>query len=405
MKNFLWASLAVFVTTGTILSAEAQVGKRYPSEKQVIFDETTKLPITVLTSPELSDKALYQTDPMWTSDGQYILFRSSSRGAGNRQELYFIHEPSGEIIQATEGQNVTGYYLAHHSNTLFLTRKVDSLVTMSRIDLNTLFADSKAGRMKKNKAYEQKIANFPPQLGVAGGFAVDFNDEVAYITVTRDSTAGIYSMSLADGSVQKLVDAGFRIGHIQTSNFATGEVLFCHETGGDAKQRMWFLDASTKTMRPLYEETPLDWVTHETFCTKDWVYFCILGWQERLRKQANGIMRVNVRTGDCEQLGQVEMEKDRQACEGNLIGRGFWHCNASSDGKWAAGDTFGGNIWLINLKTSEKHLLVTDTKMKPDHAHPKFSPDGTRILFQSGRLNQAKKLQLMIVDIPKEFRY
>ena len=23
---------------------------------------------------------------------------------------------------------------------------------------------------------------------------------------------------------------------------------------------------------------------------------------------------------------------------------GFWHCNASRDNKWAAGDTFGGNV-------------------------------------------------------------
>ncbi|MCD8164665.1 MAG: hypothetical protein LUE93_00075 [Bacteroides sp.] len=179
--------------------------------------------------------------------------------------------------------------------------------------------------------------------------------------------------------------------------------LYCHETGGDAPQRMWFCTADGKINRPLYEETPLDWVTHETFATKDHVYFNILGWQDRLRKQISDIARINIRTNDVELMGQVEMDQDRAAQEGGLSGRGFWHCNASRDGKWSVGDTFAGNIWLINNETGRKHRLVTDTKMSPDHAHPYFSADGKRILFQSGHLSDGKRLQLMMVHIPDYF--
>ena len=96
---------------------------------------------------------------------------------------------------------------------------------------------------------------------------------------------------------------------------------------------------------------------------------------------------------------QVELEKDRQAIDGQLVGRGFWHCNASRDNKWAAGDTFGGNVWLVNVQTGERHWLASDTKMKPDHAHPSFSPDGTKVLFQSGHFTNGKRLNLMMVDI------
>ena len=140
-------------------------------------------------------------------------------------------------------------------------------------------------------------------------------------------------------------------------------------------------------------------MTHETFATKDFVYFNDLGFQPRLRKQASGIVRINLRTDDVELIGQVELEKDRQAIDGQLVGRGFWHCNASRDNKWAAGDTFGGNVWLINVQTGERHWLVSDTKMKPDHAHPSFSPDGTKVLFQSGHFTNGKRLNLMMVDI------
>lgn len=440
MKNKLTISLcALCVTT----SGFAQLGHRSPSEKQIVLDEVTELPITVLTSPEKNDKALYQTDLMWTADGQYILFRSSSRTGEKgydetlpdgttrhvspRQQLYLLHEPSGEIIQITEGNDLNSYQLAHRTNELLLTREKEGEVSMYKLDLNKLLQDSEKASMQPREAYETRIGTFPKEWGKAGGFALDCRDDYAYLSVSREPTpaevkaakkkvkfepredqpvkvkpgyGSICKMNLSTGEVEKIVDTDFRIGHIQTSLFTPGEIVFCHETGGDAPQRMWFLTADGSVFKPLYKETPLDWVTHETFATKDYVYFNILGFQPRLRKQLNGIARINLRTDDVELIGQVEMEKDRQAMEGQLVGRGFWHCNASRDGKWVAGDTFGGNIWLMNGETGEKHLLVTDTKMKPDHAHPYFSPDGKKILFQSGRLSDGQRLQLMIVNIP-----
>jgi len=46
-------------------------------------------------------------------------------------------------------------------------------------------------------------------------------------------------------------------------------------------------------------------------------------------------------------------------------------------------------------------LLTGDHKMRPDHTHPTFSPDGKRILFQSGLLSNGKSLNLMTVVIPE----
>ncbi len=298
------------------------------------------------------------------------------------------------------------------------------------LDLDSLFKDSKTGSVKAREHYETKIGSFPEKFGKPGGFAVDCNDKYAYITVNREETeadrkkagtnkaaqfqpeesqpkkvahrlSGIRKMDLETGEISFVLDADFRIGHIQTSLFTPGEIVYCHETGGDAPQRMWFCTGDGKINRPLYEETPLNWVTHETFATRDHVYFNILGWQERLRKQAHGIMRINIRTNDIDIIGQVETDQDRSATENGLKGRGFWHCNASRDGKWAAGDTFAGNVWLINTETGQKHLLVTNTRMQPDHAHPYFSPDGNRILFQSGYLSNGERLQIMLVNLPE----
>lgn len=418
----------------------AQFGKCTPSERWTYTDAQTGNKITVLTDTLKNDRFLYQTDPMWTADGKYLLFRSSSRGDGTMVErtqpngekkkwkptqIYFIEMATGKIIQATEGADLGNAFLANRSNKLFISRNENHQWKLYVMDLDRFFADVEHDKVGKPAKYEKLIGIFPAEMGRPGGYAVDCMDDYAYITVEREGTeeekermmknaflpetnqpvkikptlCGIRKMNLQTGEVTKVIDTEFKVGHIQASRFTPGEIVFCNETGGDAHQRMWYCTADGKVFKPLYKETALDWVTHETFATKDYVYFNILGFLPRLRKQANGIYRINLRTDDVEQIGQVEMEKDRCAIDGQLVGRGFWHCNASRDNRWAAGDTFGGNVWMMNVATGERHWLVSDTKMRPDHAHPSFSPDGTKVLFQSGHFTNGKRLNLMMVDI------
>jgi oligogalacturonide lyase len=115
-----------------------------------------------------------------------------------------------------------------------------------------------------------------------------------------------------------------------------------------------------------------------------------------MREKPTGIGVLNLRTGQMKLLGQVEedMGRGRQG--------GFWHCNGSPDGCWAVGDTFRGNIFVIDRATGTRTLLTTDHKMRPDHAHPIFSPDSRRVLIQSGKLSNGENLDLMVVSLPEE---
>jgi oligogalacturonide lyase len=66
-------------------------------------------------------------------------------------------------------------------------------------------------------------------------------------------------------------------------------------------------------------------------------------------------------------------------------------------------DDFAGEIYLIDRRNGERVLLSTGHVMRPDHAHPNFSPDGTRILIQSGRLTGGKSLDLVTIPVPARF--
>jgi oligogalacturonide lyase len=198
---------------------------------------------------------------------------------------------------------------------------------------------------------------------------------------------GIRSIDLQTGEMKTVVDVPFTMGHVQVNPWVAGEIVYCNETGGYAPQRMWCVQADGTNNRPLYSQVPGEWVTHEVVVDRDHVMFNIMAHLPRLRTRPTGIAMLNLRNGEMRILSQIE-------------GRGFWHCNASPDGRWVTGDDFDGNVYLTDRLSGETMLLSTGHRMRPDHAHPTFSPDSKRILIQSGLLSDGTSLDLMVISLP-----
>jgi oligogalacturonide lyase len=399
------------------------VGRRFPSEKRIFVDARTGVTITALTTSPANDAKIYQTHPQWSADGRYIIFRSDR--AANGTQAFAVNEVTGEIIQLTDGAGTgTGSLnVARKSNKLYLFRGGrGEPARLIELNLDPLFADSEAGKMKEPSAYERVVAALPAELRESGGFGLDADEKVAYVGVRRLTPeqveaerqrardggqgaqpsprrrapgepippvpGGIRSINLQTGEIRTVIDTPFTMGHVQANPWAPGEIIYCNETGGDAPQRMWFVRADGTGNRPLYRETPDEWVTHEVVVDRDHVMFNILGHLPRLRAKPAGIAVINLRNDEMKILGQIE------------AGRGYWHANGSADGRWAVGDNFDGDIYLIDRTTGETTLLSTGHMMRPDHAHPTFSPDGKRILIQSGLLSNGTSLDLVVIPIP-----
>lgn len=93
---------------------------------------------------------------------------------------------TGKIIQATEGPNLgSAFWLIKRIVCLSAGKKNWNMYVM---DLNKFFADVKQGKVGKPSAYETFIGTFPTEMGRPGGYAVDCNDDYAYITVEREGT-------------------------------------------------------------------------------------------------------------------------------------------------------------------------------------------------------------------------
>lgn len=121
------------------LGAAAQVGRVAPSEMRPWTDPVSGVSMTVLTDTAKNDRNLYQTDPMWTIDGQWILFRSSSRVKGKsekpRSQYFVLNVKSGDIVQVTEGDDTSGAMLASTRNSLFVSRSGNGKWSLFEVDL------------------------------------------------------------------------------------------------------------------------------------------------------------------------------------------------------------------------------------------------------------------------------
>ena len=428
-------------------SATAQIGKRFPSERKVVRDPVTGVDLVFLTSTAAENSKIYQTHNQWTSDGQWLIFRSS-RVPG---EAIAVHEESGEMVQVTEGGYTGMLNIARNSMHLYFMRKpigrsADGSMEVVEVDLAKLFADSETGNLQSASVYQRVCGITSPEIGAGGDMALDGDsEEWLFFRVGKDEAAkhlpegtkieeafgprnmgagpsGIAKMNIKTGEVAHVTSVPFQVGHIQTNPWKTGEIVFCWETGGKSPQRTWTVMADGTGLRPLYPESEYEWVTHEAFLTTDEVGFAIMGHRpipgvvdaqtapgtnvgganpgqetawgpSGTREKPTGFAVVNLRTREMRIEGQTHR------------GSGFWHVAGSGDGRWLAGDDFARDIYLIDRHTHEMVLLSSGHKTTAaDHPHPTFSPDGTRIQIQSAMISEDERtMNICIIPVPKSW--
>jgi hypothetical protein len=141
-------------------SAQAQIGKRFPSERKVVKDPVTGVMLTFLTSKPHDDSKIYPTHPQWTADGQWVVFRSGLAHG----EAMAVNEQSGEIVQITEGGYTGMLNLARKSMKLYFMRKAAEAKRLEIVEVNlaALLADSAAGNA-------QSCRRLPARLRHHGG--------------------------------------------------------------------------------------------------------------------------------------------------------------------------------------------------------------------------------------------
>lgn len=447
MKKSIPYKLLLIILLMMTTMLNAQIGKRFPSERKEVIDPVTGTKLLFLTSTQSGDSKIYQTHNQWTSDGEWLIFRSN-RVKG---EAMAVNEKTGDMVQVTEGgytgmlnvarKSMKLYFFRNEKNDDTTRRRGNRPMQIVEVNLQKLFADSKAGTLKSAEVYQRNCGTTPKELGASGDLALDGDEEWAYFKVSDEEAAkhlpagtkleknfgprnmgagpnGIAAMNVLTGEVKYVVSVPFQIGHIQTNPWVAGEIIFCWETGGKSPQRTWTVMSDGSGLRPLYPEAEYEWVTHEAVISKNEVAIAIMGHRKigkadttgtevgganpgqdpswgpsGTREKPTGLAIVNLRTREVEIAGQTKS------------GSGLWHVSGSPDGRWAVGDDFSRGIYLIDRHTREMILLSTGHKTSAaDHPHPTMSPDGTKIQIQSAMLSaDNRSMNICIIPVPEEW--
>ena len=426
----------------------AQIGKQFPSERKLVNDPVTGTMLTFLTSTQTGDSKIYQTHSQWTADGEWLIFRSNRA----RNEAIAVNEKEGNMIQVTEGGYTGMLCLARKSMKLYFMRNGSTDTSLRRnmpmqimeTDLGKLFTDTKAGTLKPASAYQRICGTIAGEIGAGSDMALDADEGFVYFRVGRTEAAkhmpadakvektfgprnmgagpaGLMNMNINTGELKYIVSVPFQIGHVQTNPWVAGEIVFCWETGGKSPQRTWIVNVDGTGLRPLYPEADYEWVTHEAVISKDEVAIAIMGHRKipgtnnaiaagtpvsganpgqeaawgpsGTREKPTGLGIVNLRTREMVIIGQTP------------AGSGLWHVNGSPDGRWAVGDDFKRNVYLIDRKTREMILLSAGHKeTAADHPHPTFSADSKKIEIQSAMLSaDNRSMNICIIPVPEEW--
>lgn len=430
----------------TGLPIQAQIGKRFPSERKVVMDPVTGTKLIFVTSAPEGDSKIYQTHNQWTSDGQWLIFRSG-RVKG---EAMAVNENTGDIVQVTEGGYRGMLNIARKSMRLFFMRpasegEAEGAYEVVQVDLARLFDDSKQSTLKAASEYQKVCGVIPAEMEAHGDMALDADEEWVWFRVGKKEAArhlpegtkmednfgprnmgagpgGIAGMNVQTGEIRHVVSVPFQVGHVQCNPWVSGQIVFCWETGGKSPQRTWIVNSDGTGLRPLYPESPYEWVTHEIFITPTEVAIAIMGHraipgvdaddreaptgvrganpgQEAewgpcgTREKPTGLAIVNIETREMKIVGQTKE------------GSGLWHVTGSPDGRFAVGDDFARNIYLIDRHTGEMILLSTGHKATAaDHPHPSFNADGTKIQIQSAMLSEDdRSMNICVIPIPESW--
>ncbi|MEZ4851527.1 MAG: hypothetical protein R3B93_23535 [Bacteroidia bacterium] len=390
MRNKIVVFLTVVMMgLSTCLPTQAQIGTRFPSERKVVIDPVTGNKLIFLTSTPQRDSKIYQTHNQWTSDGQWLIFRSD-RVEG---EAMAVNEKTGDIVQVTEGGYRGMLNIARKSMRLFFMRRAsleddDRAMEVVQVDLAKLFKDSKQGTLKPASEYQKVFGVISGEMGVGGDMALDADEEWVWFRVGKTEAAkhlpegtklednfgprnmgagpgGIAGMNVLTGEIKHVVSVPFQVGHVQCNPWVSGQIVFCWETGGKSPQRTWIVNSDGTGLRPLYPEASHEWVTHEAVITPTEVAIAIMGHRaipgvnDEDREEATGVRGANpgqeAEWGPCGTrekptgLAIVNIETREMKIVGQTEeGSGLWHVTGSPDGRFAVGDDFARNIYLID---------------------------------------------------------
>ncbi|WP_042462371.1 oligogalacturonate lyase family protein [Neobacillus dielmonensis] len=365
-------------------------GTTWPSEQSEFRDSITDIKITQLTDHKAHDYHVYFTNNGWYDNGSRLLICSDR---GNSTNLYSIELSTGELTQLTDldpklSNGLQGTFLNPLKHEAYFT--YDNKIIAINLDTyeeHTIYhlpkgyhfsnlsctADGKYLCFGLSEDLSQSI-----KTNLSGGY-VGFEE-----TEAARPHCMINLLNLETGETRIIHEEKRWIGHVNASPTQPHLITFCHEGPWEkVDHRIWVMNIQSGEVWKLREGTNNQYAGHE-YWHADGLTIGYHGFTESLdRKDGKFLGFATFNNSD-----SLEFEFPYQ----NM----HIHSNDSTfivgDGQQSSayhGERYQDCIflWKKNDQGMEGPRILCKHRgsfhVQQIHVHPRFSPDGTQILFTS----------------------
>jgi oligogalacturonide lyase len=369
-------------------------GTLWPAEWKTFEDQKTGLPVRQLTNYKGHSHHLYFTNPGWYDNGRKLLLGSDR---DNLTTLMSLDMRSGELLQLTDKPlpppPAESSFLFTCVNPIRAEAYFWRGSELAALDLNTL---------EERVIYRAPDGFFVNMLNctadgkyVCTGIFEDLSDQFTvdllhgYVGFHEYHAAHPLSQIVrvaTDGSGAEIVwEENYWIGHVNTSPTQPHLLSFCHEGPWEkVDQRIWGLDLNSGKTWKIRPTEPGDRIGHEYWLADGES----LGYHGHIGGQpVFGFVRY-----DNTQHQEALMKEDS------------WHF-FSNTREFIVGDGIGTYPYLLlwrwrNEEIEPARILCRHRcsfHTQQTHVHPRFSADGSQVLFTSDNTGYG---QLYLVDVP-----
>ena len=369
------------------------IGKEFAAERRFYKDEKTGREVCQLTT-HANNYHLYFTDNSFSTGDQEIYFLSDrSASQPGIFNIFKMDLHSGKITQMTDEKAGINHRMTKTPDSELVVYTAGN--QLKKLNIRTgqfeiLYEEKNEFIMgtpfiSPDKKYFGVIRNerrpdFERGANYKGFKETMFSVKKAYITL-------VY----LDGSkVMDIYEDTHYLGHFQFAPDDSTIAMFCHEGPWNlVQQRIWLLDLITRSTKPCFRQKEDDCVGHE-FWTRDGLIFFDnrrAGHDGTITSAKTQATVPLVQSGELPYIGLA----DKNGAVIKKIDMPYYcnHYHANNENTLLVGDTvedlvlidISGETPTIQTLCTHKTSWYTATT----HAHPTFSWNGNRILFESDR--------------------
>lgn len=345
-------------------------GETFPAQRQSFRDGVSGRRVWQLTeTPGATTHHLYYNKPTITPDGDWLI--TCSDRDGGHFNLYAMHVQTWESVQLTDRAEEEPFSgaISAAGDEVFYPIQPD---TLCAVNVNTL-----KERVVSRVAHAEAVGG----MSVSGDgrfvlFAVDYErywedtpfEEVAYAFPHK----AFGTVPTAGGEMTPLVDANLEMSHPQFCPTDADTILYAHEGPWYRVQSTWLIRRDGSGNHPIFLQSTNEAVGH-TFWSNNGerIYMSCYGGRQPQGLwcvTVDGRQERHVLTGPTTAHGAVNPEEDRFVADERYRDR--------------------STLWIARKGEPQPEILCRPGSgwgPGPFHPHPRFTPDGSGLIFDSDR--------------------